>query len=292
MRSLNQPRRDPAPSRLAYRLQRLWLTPYVRGICRFGLPTLAATLAIGWFFSQQANRDAITEKVAEIRRSIEERPEFIVNLMAIDGATDSVSDDIREIVPVDFPVSSFDLDLAGMQARILELDAVARADIRIRQGGILQVEITERIPAAVWRVGREIELLDAQGHRVAVISSRTKRADLPLLAGVGAELYVPEALAILAAAGPVADRVRGLVRIGERRWDLVLDRNQRILLPEAGPVAALEQVMAPHEAQDLMARDIIAVDMRNPARATLRMVPDAVEDLRRIRKIKFGDHSE
>jgi len=139
MRSLNRPRRDPAPSRIAYRLQRLWLTPYFRAIIRFGLPVMAVILAVGWFFNQQANRDAITEKIAEIRRSIEERPEFIVNLMAIDGATDAVSDDIREIVPVDFPVSSFDLDLDGMQARILELDAVARADIRIRQGGILQV---------------------------------------------------------------------------------------------------------------------------------------------------------
>ncbi|MGR3344690.1 MAG: cell division protein FtsQ/DivIB [Paracoccaceae bacterium] len=288
MRSLNRPRRDPAPSRIAYRLQRLWLTPYFRAIIRFGLPVMAAILAVGWFFNQQANRDAITEKIAEIRRSIEERPEFTVNLMAIDGATDAVSDDIREIVPVDFPVSSFDLDLDGMQARILELDAVARADIRIRQGGILQVEITERIPAAVWRVGRDIELLDARGHRVATVASRTERADLPLLAGVGAELNVPEALAILAAAGPVADRVRGLVRIGERRWDLVLDRNQRIMLPEIDPVAALEQVMALHEAQDLMARDIIAVDMGNAARATLRMAPDAVQDLRRIRKTNFA----
>ncbi len=292
MRSLNRPRRDPAPSRIAYRLQRLWLTPYFRAIIRFGLPVMAVILAVGWFFNQQANRDAITEKIAEIRRSIEERPEFIVNLMAIDGATDAVSNDIREIVPVDFPVSSFDLDLDGMQARILELDAVARADIRIRQGGILQVEISERIPAAVWRVGRDIELLDAQGHRVATIASRVERADLPLLAGVGAELQVPEALAILAAAAPVADRVRGLVRIGERRWDLVLDRNQRIMLPETGPVAALEQVMALHEAQDLMARDIIAVDMRNAARATLHLAPDAVQDLRRIRNTKFGDHLE
>ena len=287
--TLARPRRDPAPSRIAYRLQRLWLTPYFRAICRFGLPTLAVIVAVGWFFNQQSNRDAITEKVAEIRRSIEERPEFMVNLMAIDGATDAVSDDIREIVPVDFPVSSFDLDLDGMQARILELDAVARADIRIRQRGVLQVEITERVPAAVWRVGRDIELLDAQGHRVATIASRTERADLPLLAGLGAEQSVPEALAILAASGPVAGRVRGLVRIGERRWDLVLDRDQRILLPASDPVRALEQVMALHEAQDLMARDIVAVDMRNPARATLRMAPDAVEALRRIRKIKFGD---
>jgi hypothetical protein len=43
---------------------------------------------------------------------------------------------------------------------------------------------------------------------------------------------VPEALALVAAARPAVPRLRGLVRMGERRWDLVLDRDQRILLPE------------------------------------------------------------
>ena len=43
-----------------------------------------------------------------------------------------------------------------------------------------------------------------------------------------------EALALIRAAGRRRwkGRVRGLVRVGERRWDVVLDREQRILLPE------------------------------------------------------------
>ena len=36
------------------------------------------------------------------------------------------------------------------------------------------------------------------------------------------------ALAILAAAGPVTGRVRGLVFVGERRWDIVLDRSYHV----------------------------------------------------------------
>ncbi|MEE9427922.1 MAG: cell division protein FtsQ/DivIB [Paracoccaceae bacterium] len=289
MQSLGARRRDPAPTRIGYRLRRLWLTPVFRQTIRIGLPMVMVGAGLAWAVTQESFRLAVHDKIAEIRLSIEERPEFSVKLMAIDGATDSIADDIREIVPVDLPISSFDLDLAGMQDRIAELDAVLRVDIRVRRGGVLHVQIEERVPAAVWRLGRDLELLDALGHRVAVIGARTERPELPLLAGLGAEKQVPEALELLAIAGPVASRIRGLVRIGERRWDVVLDRGQRILLPENNAVQALLQVMALSEAKDLLARDIVAVDMRNESRPTIRMAPQAIEDLRQIRDTSQGD---
>ena len=60
---------------------------------------------------------------------------------------------------------------------------------------------------------------------------------------------VPEALEILHSTGGLAPRVRGLVRMGQRRWDLVLDRGQIIeqgshteLLAQGGYYAELERV--------------------------------------------------
>ena len=288
MQPLKPSRRDPAPSRISYRFQRLWLTPFFRALLRIGIPAFAVIMVVIWFFSIEQNRVALVDKVAEIRRSIEERPEFMVNLMAIDGASEEIGNDIREIVPVDFPISSFDLDLPAMQDRIEELDAVARVDLRVRSGGVLQVIIDERIPAVVWRTADGLELLDATGHRVAAIPTRTGRSDLPLLAGLGAELHVPEALQIYDAVELVSERVRGLVRIGERRWDVVLDRDQRIKLPEDRPVHALEQVMALVQAQDLLDRDLVIVDMRNQNRPTLRIADPAVDELHRIQSLKPG----
>jgi len=227
-------------------------------------------------------------KASEIQRSIQERPEFTVKLMAIDGASEDIAEDIREILPVDFPVSSFDLDLTAMQDRVEELDAVARVDLRIRPGGILQVSVRERIPAVVWRNEQGLDLLDRDGRRVASVASRTERLDLPLLAGAGANKAVPEALDVLATAEPVAERIRGLVRMGDRRWTLILDRDQKIMLPELGPISALEQVMALQQAQDILARDIVVVDMRNENRPTLRMAEQAIEELRRIKGLEPG----
>lgn len=281
-------RRDPAPSRVAYRMHRVWLTPLYRALLRVGLPVFVGLTALGWYVSDEANRIAITDKVAELRRTVEERPEFTVKLMAIEGASPVVDQAIRAILPIDFPLSSFDLDLEEIQSTVAALDVVEDASVRIRPGGVLEIALVERMPALVWRNGSRLELLDATGHRVATLTDRTARPDLSVIAGEGAEDAVPEALNLIAAAAPISDQLRGLVRVGERRWTLVLTDDRQIYLPETNPVRALEQVIALDEAQDLFARDIAVVDMRNPLRPTLRLTPPAVEELRQIRSLSTG----
>ena len=165
------------------------------------------------------------------------------------------------------------------------LDAVLRADLRVRAGGVLQVTITERVPVAVWRSEAGLTLVDDTGHRVAGLLSRADRPDLPLVAGEGADRAMPEALALFDAAGPLLPRIRGLVRMGERRWDVVLDRNQRVLLPEDNPVQALERLLALDHVQDIMNRDILTVDLRSDHRPTLRLTPNALAELRRAQGI-------
>ena len=272
-------RRDPAPSRLAYKLNRLMLRPWVRRFLRVGLPVLAFAAGVAFWASDQGRRDDAMDRLAELRRQIEERPEFMVRLMAVEDATPSVASDIREVLSIDFPVSSFDLDLAGLQEAVETLDAVAEASVRIRSGGVLEIEVEERVPAVVWRDDADLMLLDNTGHPVAMLEARTKRPDLPLVAGIGADVSVGEAIELFETAGPIRDRLRGFLRVGERRWDVVLDREQRIMLPEADAVTALKRVIALDGAQDLLARDISVVDFRNPKRPVLRLGQTAMETL-------------
>ncbi|MFV0512827.1 MAG: cell division protein FtsQ/DivIB [Jhaorihella sp.] len=278
-------RRDPAPSRLSYRIQRWMLTPGIRLGLRFGLPSALILAAASVFLANEHRRDALNVFVSDMVDSFVQRPEFMVSLMAIDGAGDELAQDIREVAPIDFPVSSFDLDIDAIRDVIAGLDPVKSVSVRVRAGGVLQVDVTERQPVVVWRTRDAIEMLDAAGTRVAALKSRATRPDLPLIAGEGADAHVVEALALIDAARPLGARLRGLVRIGERRWDVVLDRDQRIQLPETGAVRALERVIALAQVQDLLERDIAVVDMRLGERATVRMTRAAVEEWWRIRQI-------
>jgi cell division protein FtsQ len=283
--------RDPAPSRVAYRLHRLWLTPLFRSMLRVGLPTFIVTFGLGLYLSDDLRRAELARTWDGAWAAVEERPEFLVNLMVIDGASPPLAEAIRAKLALRFPLSSFEIDMAAMAARIEELDAVARADLRVRSGNVLQVTITERVPVIIWRTQTELSLLDIEGRRVARVFARTDRPDLPLIAGEGANAAVPEALALLAAAGPIQPRLRGMVRMGERRWDMVLDRDQRILLPETDPVPALERVIALDKAEALLARDVITVDLRNEDRPVLRLAPDAMTILRALQGVETGASS-
>ena len=287
MRSLrrNRTTHDPAPSRLSYRLQRLMLTPGVRLGLRIGIPFAIVFAATSAYLANDVRRDALIGYVNSVRASIEERPEFMVSLMAIDGAGASLDEDIREVVPIDFPVSSFDLDISAIRDLVTGLDPVKAATVRIRPGGILQIDVTERQPVVLWRNRHGLAVLDEGGVHIKRVPERTDFPHLPLIAGDGANRHVREALEIVAAAQPLADRMRGLVRVGERRWDVVLDREQRIQLPTEGPVRAQERVIALSEAQDMLQRDVAVVDMRLGQRPTLRMNEPAVQDWWRIREL-------
>ena len=273
---------DPAPTKWGYRYQRLMLTPGVRAAMRIGLPVLLVSMVAGAWFAKPENRAMLEAQIAQAVRGFQERPQFMVQSMTVTGADDVILPAVTALLPKDYPQSSFDLDLLAIRARIETLDAVRSASVRVGPGGVLQVAVTPRDPVALWRDGPVLRLIDAEGVQSGTLATRGNRPDLPLIAGDGAERHIQEALDLYARAGPLRDRVRGLVWMGERRWDIVLDRNQRILLPSDGPVAAFDRVIALDLAQDMLERDVTIVDMRNADRPTLRMNEDAAAALRRV----------
>ena len=287
MRSLSATRRhtvlpcDPAPSKWKYRYQRMMLTPGFRGLFRIGLPLALIVILVCSWYSHDANREAAITKFQEIKASFQHRPEFMVASLDVIGADDALIKIVLEQLPITFPMSSFKLDLEAMRGTVEALDAVRSVQVRVGDAGVLTVDITPRTPVALWRDGLNLRLLDEDGRFAGSVATRADRLDLPLIAGDGAQTHIREALVLFRDAEPIAKRLRGLVRVGERRWDVVLDRDQRILLPSENPVAALDRVIALHQARDMLGRDVAVVDMRNGNRPTLRMNKEAADAFRR-----------
>jgi cell division protein FtsQ len=284
-------RRDPAPSRIRYRLHRLWLRPGFRWLVKRGVPLAVAVGLIWSVVSDPAVIAAVEARVAAVRAAIAARPEFALDRIEVEGAEAGLADAVRKAAGVSLPGSAFGLDVAAVRERVAAVDAVQSAEVRVTGGGVLRIRVVPRQPAALWRDGAKLTVIDRDGRRVGLADARASDPDLPLLSGEGAAGAVPEALAILAAAAPVAARVRGLVRVGNRRWDLVLDRDQRILLPETGAEAAIARVMALHAAEDILGRDLVQVDMRDGRRPVLRLSAPALDELRRLKVLVAGDRT-
>lgn len=287
MRPMNAPLKvDPAPSKWDYRLQRLWLTPLFRALIRTGIPSFGFVFLFTWYINDPARQVAIVDGWNDMIGAVQDRPEFMVGLLRIEGASDQLRHDIEEALPVDLPLSQFQLDIDALRLALEELDPVERAEVRIKPGGVLLLKITERQPAVAWVGASGVTVLDATGHHVARLADLSSAGAMPLIAGEGADAHIEQALALFDAAAPVTDRLVGLTRIGNRRWDVNLTKGQRILLPEDAPAAALDRALALHAAKDVLARDVRVVDLRLGDRPTLRLSRDARVELKRLQDLE------
>ena len=283
VRSLRQKVRgniDPAPSRIAYRIMRLMLIPRLRLVFTLGFPSLlifCATLGLFININVWENISAIKK---DLKLAFVERPEFMIKVASIDGSSDELANEIREILPLDFPVSYFDLDIKYLHKVVNEIPAVASAAIKISVGGVLQINVTEKSPAFIWRKDNVMSVIDETGSFIRIANSRVDYPKLPLVVGEAANLVVSEISSLMQANEYFKDHVRAFIRVGERRWDLILENNVRIMLPQREFLAAFDRLMLMNEAGSLLSGRLSNIDMRLVVRPTVRVDTVSVDPLR------------
>ena len=263
-------KRDPAPSRLGYKFSRWMLSPFIKKSVFFGMPLIILLLPVFIFLKDQNNKNLVEEIVLDFYRKIIERPEFMLSALSIQGSSDSLNAEIREILGLNFPISSFDLDLADLRNRVLSLPPVETAEVRLEGGGILYVKVKEKVPALLLKDDTGIHVLNKNGDYIRPLLSTEYGSKLPVITGEGAQKAAAEAFILLSALDDKLDEVRGLVLVGGRRWNIVLKSGQVIMLPEKKSEQAVQKILILDKAEKILSRDIAVFDFRLPYRITLR----------------------
>ncbi len=188
---------------------------------------------------------------------------FGVNEVHLSGAKRTAPQDILTALGFHMGQSIFGADVHEARDRLLQLEWVKTADLRRRFPDDITVAITEKQPFALWHTPEGTFVVERNG---AVITNKnvTEFADLPRLIGLGA----PEAAADLVDAIPqhraIAARLKGMQRVGERRWNLVLDDNVVVQLPEKNwhkELTTLENMIVD---KGILERDVSQIDLRSP----------------------------
>ena len=278
MRSLKR-NIDPAPSIISYRLMRLMLIPRLRLILTLGIPSLViicGTLVLLLNINLHENIEALKK---DLKHALVERPEFMIKVASVDGASDELAHEIREIMPLDFPVSYFDLDIKYLHKVLNDIPAVASAAIKVTVSGVLQINISERIPAFIWRKDDVISVIDEKGEFIRLATSRLDYPELPLVIGEAANLSIADISSLMEDNQYFLDQVRAFIRVGERRWDLVLDNNLRIMLPQTEFLAAFDRLMLMSQSGSLFSNQLSSIDMRLVERPTVRVGAVSVDPL-------------
>ncbi len=194
-----------------------------------------------------------------------------MNVTAIDveGRFHTTRDALRTALRAEPGSPILDFDPEAARARIEALPWVDDARVLRLFPSTIFVEITEKHPFALWQVNGEVWLIEEDGGLITRDDAARFAGAVPLVVGEGAEAEVAELVAALAGQRDVAAHVASAVRVGGRRWDLILVTGARVKLPESNLADALKDLARLDAEQGLFAKDIESVDLRLPDRITV-----------------------
>ena len=259
---MNQIKSYPRPSKIRYRLERVWLRLWFKKLTLYLSLTLVFLIFCLFIFVYSSDWIKLKEYKNYLKNYIFERPELSVSKLEIKTANLDLVNQINAILKLSFPINSIKLDINHIQKIINEIDSVESSNIRIKDNGILLVEVIERKPVAVYRENNDLALIDLKGHKINNIFSRSDRKDLPLIVGTEGNYQVKEALEIYQLLSINLNEIRGLIRIGKRRWDIIFKNNKRIKLPEKYPKRSLRKFLSSNKSYLISSNDFVIIDLR------------------------------
>ena len=150
--------------------------------------------------------------------------------------------DILDRLELDGWTSLIGFDAEAARERISGLPWIEVAAVRKVYPHTLEVRVEEREAFALWQQGNDLSVIEKNGAVIAPFSGG-KQVLLPLLIGDGAPARAPDFLAKIAKYPDLASRVKGYIRVGDRRWDLRLDNGITVKLPEDDEDQALTELV-------------------------------------------------
>ncbi|QEE09515.1 FtsQ-type POTRA domain-containing protein [Bartonella kosoyi] len=241
------------------------------------IPRHFGSFAVVWFFFVTAFYGLSSSgQMAMIVNAIISDSGFVVVDVDISGNKRLTKQDILKMLKLDAAPSIFTFDVERARSLLEKQAWVQSANVQKIYPNRMRISIVEREPYAIWQHDSIMDIVDHTGRVIVPFKAEIVR-DLPLVVGQGAQNAAKGFIQALSVYRQVYDRVRAFVRVGDRRWDLVLDNEMRLMLPENGALERLSSLISSGRMQDLLSRDILSVDLRLADRITVSLSDETFE---------------
>lgn len=202
---------------------------------------------------------------------------FTVHNIMVEGRKNADVDTIRAIVNVEKGDPLFAFDPVTAKEMLEKISWVRSAQVERRLPDTIYIHLEERQPMALWQNDGALNVIDDEG---VVLTDRNPEnfRELPLVVGDGAPEKAANLLTMLEAEPDVARRLDAAIFVSGRRWDLKLRNGTLVKLPEDEIGFALTRLVKTHRQDELMDKDLTAIDLREGDRITVRTKPGAVQE--------------
>lgn len=197
---------------------------------------------------------------------------FTVQKVYCEGRRETSRDDVLAALRVERGQPIIEFDPKTARERLESLGWVYSATVQRHLPDTVHVTIVERRAMARWQNKGATYLVDREGVVIGPADSK-RYAELPLIVGEGAPQAAPTLFDATAAEPELFQRIEAGVWVSGRRWNLYLDNDVEIFLPEEGIEQAWSRLAELDRRHGLLGKAVSAIDLRLEDRLVLRLTP-------------------
>ncbi len=256
LRKPARPTRTPRPKPPLTNLQKILI----------GLTAVAAiltSLAVAWLIKNDIPQKTIDSARARWHAT-QISAGLVIKEIEVTGNQQLSSEYILKttgLTKSDAPRTFFSVSLRDIRDALKNEGWIERVEITRAFPDKLYLNITERVPAAIWDNKGALTLVDRDGDVIIPIK-KTKGWDVPIVTGEDAVYPARSFFEILLSFPDIERRIGKLERISKRRWDATLTNGILLKLPEENVEKALQVLAELQEEEKLLDRPLKVIDMR------------------------------
>lgn len=194
------------------------------------------------------------------------RAGFRLNNIVVEGRHNLSKDEIVKTLGIKKHDYILELDLEDFHKRLSKSEWVQTALVQRQLPDTIHIKIQERKPIALWQNNKKRLVIDENGSVMKNISA-ARFKNLLVVSGEKAPSQVFDFKQDLLLFPKIVQQIKSAVFVGERRWDIILNNNVRVRLPETDRVKALKLLEGILDTQKVSAGEVLVVDLRDANRA-------------------------
>ncbi|MAI13550.1 MAG: hypothetical protein CMM15_05995 [Rhodospirillaceae bacterium] len=260
MRSLR--RRSFERKQKAKRLFNIWFfSKMKRTKILLGVILIGSISAVPVFYEYKYLESQLTSKLIEVFGNIPKTTGLIVREVIVEGRSKTKKSALLQALQVSEGDNILAINITEMKDRINKLPWVKSARIERHFPNKISLTLVERTPMARWQTNRVLKLIDVHGDVIPRVDL-TRFSHLPIIIGKNAPKIAGQILKTLSNEPNLFRRVKSLTLVSDRRWDVQLNNQINVNLPEKNPGKAWAHLATVEQGHNIFDDQIQGIDMR------------------------------
>ncbi len=222
--------------------------------------TFYALTTLAWFTFDGGFQRTADRTMAWVE-NLSAKAGFRLSYVYLEGRHKTSQDAIDKAVALKQGQPILFISLAELKQRLEAIPHIHTAQVERVLPNQIRIQIEERQPIAVWQYQGKLKLIDREG-KVMPDPMATKFHALPLVVGEDAPTHAWKLLQFVTQEPELMNQMKSAIRVGERRWNIRFENGVELKLPESKPEIAWRKFALLNKEQELLKRNITAVDMR------------------------------